>query len=466
MRRRFVLSLVYLLASVCTTFGQRPQVAQSESQGQVTPPGFPASVLPGPSAEGPAADPPRSSHWPTTGGTIAPYLLFGSGPLAEEGGRSTVGIGLGDDAKEPGTVPWIWGDVEYLLWWIKDGPLPVPLVTTSSAASQGILGRPDTAVLFGGSGIEYRAFSGGRFTLGLWCDDGQTMGIEASGFFLERSTRDFEAVSTITGTPLLARPFVNALTRQETSELVAAPGQFQGTISVQPSSALYGWDLNAIGNFKRDKSLNLDWVVGFRFLQLDERMAIVQNSNFLEGGFSGFGGAVIQQPALISVFDRFATRNEFYGGQLGARAEYLLGSFFLHLLGKVGLGGSHEVAFIDGSSTLNQPGQPTHVLSGGLLAVSSNIGRQVHDDFSVVPEFGINVGYQVCRSMRAYIGYTILYWSDVARPGDLINRTVNPTLVPTSQAFGNATGPAQPAPIFSHGEFWAQGMNFGLEFRY
>src|SRR2546430_13181096 len=51
----------------------------------------------------------------------------------------------------------LWASAEYLLWRIKDAPAPVPLVTTSPPSSFGVLGNPGTAVLFGGSEIEYRA---------------------------------------------------------------------------------------------------------------------------------------------------------------------------------------------------------------------------------------------------------------------------------------------------------------------
>ena len=32
--------------------------------------------------------------------------------------------------------PRVWGDAAYLLWWVKDGPLGVPLVTTGSKAKE------------------------------------------------------------------------------------------------------------------------------------------------------------------------------------------------------------------------------------------------------------------------------------------------------------------------------------------
>jgi hypothetical protein len=43
---------------------------------------------------------------------------------------------------------------------------------------------------------------------------------------------------------------------------------------------------------------------------------------------------------------------------------------------------------------------------------------------------------------------------------------VNTALVPTSSQFGTQGGPAQPTFLLQRTEFWAQGVNFGLEFRY
>ena len=57
-------------------------------------------------------------------------------------------------------------------------------------------------------------------------------------------------------------------------------------------------------------------------------------------------------------------------------------------------------------------------------------------------------------------------WNDVVRPGNQIDRVVNPNIVPTDQDFGVAGGPRRPAPLFNSSDFWAQGVNFGLHFRY
>jgi Putative beta barrel porin-7 (BBP7) len=105
-------------------------------------------------------------------------------------------------------------------------------------------------------------------------------------------------------------------------------------------------------------------------------------------------------------------------------------------------------------------------LRGGLLALSSNIGRYNHDSFAVVPEAGFSVGYPVTRSVRVYAGYRFLYLSEAVRPGDQIDRVVNPTLLPTTQPTTGLIGPARPNFVFKETDFWAQGIHCGLEFRY
>jgi hypothetical protein len=54
----------------------------------------------------------------------------------------------------------------------------------------------------------------------------------------------------------------------------------------------------------------------------------------------------------------------------------------------------------------------------------------------------------------------------VARPGDQIDLNVNTNRIPTSTTFNPSSAPALPAPVFRSSDFWAQGINFGIEIRY
>jgi hypothetical protein len=74
------------------------------------------------------------------------------------------------------------------------------------------------------------------------------------------------------------------------------------------------------------------------------------------------------------------------------------------------------------------------------------------------------VGYYLTPRMKVFAGYNILYWSNVARSGGLIDTVVNPNLVPSGTS-GTAL-PARPAQQIQFTDLWAQGVNVGLEIRY
>ena len=97
----------------------------------------------------------------------------------------------------------------------------------------------------------------------------------------------------------------------------------------------------------------------------------------------------------------------------------------------------------------------------GLLAQPSNSGSFQRNRFAVAPDLGANIGYQVTDHLRAFVGYDFLYLSEVVRAGDQVDLRVNP-----NQLRGVAGGPALPAFNFHGSDYWAQGVSFGLEFKY
>jgi hypothetical protein len=85
-----------------------------------------------------------------------------------------------------------------------------------------------------------------------------------------------------------------------------------------------------------------------------------------------------------------------------------------------------------------------------------------------VPEVGVNVGFRLTSWASVVAGYSFLYASNVARPGDQVDRTINPT---QSQAISltnpaNLSGPGQPGFKFEGSDFWAHGLNIGLAFNF
>lgn len=344
---------------------------------------------------------------------------------------------------------------DYLLWWLKDGPAPA-LLTTGPAGvfPPGALFQQGTVILADGNHLTANPFSGGRFFAGFWLDERQCWGVEGRGFFLaERST------SLTVGSdafPVLSRPFFDVLGHQQFVETIGQPGLARGQFHLEAPARLWG----AEGNLRRNLWCAdcgwLDLLAGFRYLDLDEGL-------FMSERTFGIGPPVVGQ-TRIGV-DRFQTENQFYGGQLGAVAESRFGRFSCQLRGTVGLGNTHQSVTISGSQLAIFPNGVQTVSPGNLLALPTNIGVWSANRFAVVPEVGVNLGYQATAHMRFNAGYTLLYWSSVMRPGDQVNLNINPTQIPnfTPQSF---TGPALPNVPKKESDFWAQGINCGIEFRW
>ena len=349
--------------------------------------------------------------------------------------------------------PRVWSRAEYLLWWIKDGPLPVPLLTTGNPtdAVPGAIGQEGTRTLFGGHGLDDGAFSGVRATLGGWLDDGRTIGLEASVFALEQRRTGFAAASDGQGNPPLYVPLFNVGTGQPGSFTLADPlFGAAGGAAVSSSTRLRGLEGNAYWNVARTGSLSVDLLAGYRYLSLREDLTL-----------SAFTNDLIGDVQSVS-FDRFATRNEFKGGQLGARLAWERGPLALELTGKLGLGSTHGLVDIGGSTTATPVGGTPTTFANGILTAPSNQGAQSHDAFSFVPQVGLKLGWNVTPRLRGTVGYDFLYWTRVARPGEQIDPRINP-----SQFFGGTlSGVALPAPLFNRSDFSAQGLSFGLELRF
>ena len=113
-----------------------------------------------------------------------------------------------------------------------------------------------------------------------------------------------------------------------------------------------------------------------------------------------------------------------------------------------------------------KPDGSTTVFEGGLLALRSNIGHHQRDELTFIPELGVNVGLQLTRYLNVYAGYTFLWVSDVGRAGEQMDPVVNVTQFPILSGNGPLVGPARPAFHFAGTDFWAQGMNFGLQLRF
>jgi len=458
--------ILVLLASAEVTFAQWSTLSGSAPAQEATPAAAKESILAAP------------MKWLKKTNKDQPVKIQTSDdetPVTPDGPILPAGIDVPDEPNAFETIPnqklppreqytasdHIWVGADYLLWHLKNGPIAAPLISTNPLGGLPSLPTIGTQVV-GPSKFDFGEASGGRFTIGFMNMD-QTCGIEITGFILEKLTNSFAFASDANGNPPVGRPVFDALRGTETTPQVAFPGFFAGGVAVKADAQLWG----AEANFLFSNSWHgPDFILGFRYLGLQEDLGITQTTNLL-GGLAFFNGTPVAAPGVVTVVDRFETRNDFYGGQVGLQNEMRWGHFFFFTQLKVGFGTTHESVNAFGSSTLSTPGSPPMTVAGGLLAASGTSLLVSHDEFAVVPEAAISVGYDLGGHIRFSAGYNYLYWSEVARAGSQVNRVVNPETVPTGGDFGSRNPTTVPVgPVFRHSEFWAQGITFGVAIRY
>jgi hypothetical protein len=318
-------------------------------------------------------------------------------------------------------------------------------------------------VLYGPSTFDYGTFSGYRLTIGGWLDADQRIGVEGRGFLLEQKTSNGFSIGDVPSKTLFAVPFFDLATGTESSFLTNSAIR-QGTFAVNSSNRLWGAEANGLYKAFSNQSFSVAALAGFRYLDLSEKVDLMLERSSLD--VVPFQGNLFGPGSIISSVDNFHTRNQFYGGQLGARAIYTYGKVFAQVDAKVALGDTHQAIGVNGLSTLTMVDGTRTTASGGLFAGPSRMGHFTADQFSVVPEGEFKVGYNVTNNVMVSVGYSFLYWSDVVRPGNQVNRNIDTREIPTSFNFVPGTTVNPQPPSFQHSDFWSQGVNFGLTLRF
>lgn len=399
-------------------------------------------------------------------------------------------------AKALHAEPW-WLESDYLLWTIKQAPLPVPLVTAASLNDPvpGALNQPGTEILIGDQGVDIGWQSGFRVALGGWIDYGEILGIEASFFMLPRkSIHQSVGTSGEPGSLNLAVPIFDVtglwgLNGVPGETIFILPGPlggpgFSGNFSLKMSSQLLNSELNTITYALGNYPFRIDCIGGLRWIQLQESLSFTGQTAALPGAsVTGF----------YNFEDSFKTNNNFFGLQLGLQAKRMMHRYLLNAFAKAALGYMDQIIKIDGTSQTSNgnlfyktQNTGNEVLPGGVFAEPTNIGSHHRGDFAVVLESGLNFTYLLSRSLEVGLSYNFLWANRLSRPGNQIDRKINPTKTVLAEASRESVGigPYQPVPVgspvaaplpagpnnpkFRHrtSDFWAQGFAVSLKLKF
>jgi hypothetical protein len=360
----------------------------------------------------------------------------------------------------------VWVSANYLMGWLTRPKLSTPLVTQGDIADPrpGALGQPGTRILYGDDQFRFGNLHGMNAEVGVNLND--RIFLEIRGFvFWPQHTR-YTIASDANGAPFIGRPVFDTFTGTEGSYRTSTPGQIVGYTTIDARQQIFGYEANARYNLKLTPYLDVDWLLGYRRMQLEEDLKIFDYLQPTAGSIT-FLGSTISAPDTVSDFDRFRTINQFNGVNLGGRMRWQSGYDWLAFQGyyKVALGVTQQTLKIEGVSVADTT-VGRFAAPGGILAQTSNICVHRRSEFGVIPELGVGLVVLPTRYVRLHAGYSALYWNNVLRPTSSIDRRVNPALVPTDTNYGIANPGNFPAVVFKSESIWLQSINFGLEFYY
>jgi len=350
----------------------------------------------------------------------------------------------------------MWISAEWIYWKGTGQNLP-PTATTAPAgtprATAGALGAPGTTILFGGNDVNGDWRNGLRVNAGFWLDPCQRIGFQASYFMLSPSRQGAAAGSD--GSVPVTRPFTNAGTGLQDTQLVSFPGVLAGTTVTDARSEVQGFSPNFLYNLCCTPCTRFDLTLGYQYFNLTDTVVITEN-------LTALAGSNIPVGTQFLINDTIRTENHFHGPTIGFQWEKRWSHWFLNAHGGAALGVMNSTTTISGNTRIVSNGA-TQTFPGGLLTQNTNIGTFKSSKFAVIPQGGFRLGCQVTPRMRAFVGYDFMYVSNVQRAADQIDLRVNTTqLAPTRSLVG------APAPSYTPRttDYWLHGVSAGVEFRF
>ncbi|MGE3808048.1 MAG: BBP7 family outer membrane beta-barrel protein [Gemmataceae bacterium] len=365
---------------------------------------------------------------------------------------------------QPDWRPW-WHRLEFLVLTTSNDRLPQPIAFSDTT---GLI-----ATYFGSEDMSYGNYPGVRYTLGKWLDRQHRWGLEG-GFFATASygvssflISSNNALSVFGQTLPLVRPYVDPTTNTVQymdygTEFVGEQSQI-GVMDIEADSRIWGAGFNVLHPLWQKNNKQVTLLLGARFLQLRENLAVYTNVNPQTTNQVFFQGNAVDTGTVVTVNDFISASNRFGGFNLAARFECEWDTLFVNLQTGVAVGSTRQEIVLSGGSNSNGV-----AVDGGFLVQPTNAGTRVKNELGFIPEVNLTIGVKCGSHCRFFGGYDLLLW-DVARPGRQIDDRINLDRIPVQVGDSTYTpnaGPAFPTSLFVSDLIWIQGLHMGLEFTY
>ena len=131
----------------------------------------------------------------------------------------------------------------------------------------------------------------------------------------------------------------------------------------------------------------------------------------------------------------------------------------LRTLTKVHLGNmNQQVTMTGNSSVATPPGAPVTQPVG--MLVLGNPGTFERDEFAFAPEVNLKLAYRFRPNVLLSVGYSFIYWDNVAQAGDFIDPKFSGSTLNTAGPYGQDTF------AWKDSSLWTQGIDLGFVLDY
>lgn len=338
-----------------------------------------------------------------------------------------------------------WVQAEALLWFPQARSTPALITSAAPGVAPDL---PTANVEFGGeSGIDGGLSAGFRVDAGKYLTDDFGIG---GRFWILHENDDARSMSDNGTNIAIGRPFYNTNIAAQDSVIVSQLAAFSGSVSAESSLNMWAAEAYARIRFGSGSGFRTDLIGGYTHFDIQDELYITSTS-------------IQTNPATgeTTVFtDNFDANNRFDGGQLGFESIIAQGKWTLRTLTKVHLGNmNQQVTLAGNSSVTTPPGAPAVQPTAGML-VLDNAGTYERNEFAFAPEVNLKLAYRFRPNVLLSVGYSFLYWDNVAQAGDYVDPQFDGSTLNTAGPYG------QEAFAWKDSSLWTQGIDLGFVLDY
>lgn len=399
---------------------------------------------------------------------------------------------------------------EYLAWKLNNTTVN-PIVFNVPI---GIVGAPIAIVNGGGAGvfvtyasltpqsqaalsqngvINYGMENGMRFTGGLALEQDTGLSVLLNAIIIPSSSFNLSSNTSFNTVPINFQTGLesqvalgsnlNANTEVATIPIVV-PRNVGSQVYASANNFVGGVEVDLKGRDLIFGDILFSGLLGFRYFQFNESLGVNSTYNIIQPpGIpspdveQGLQSNFSQYQSITSISsDNIKVYNNFLGPQIGINSNYNFKRFTFDCNGKLGIGVQHQVVTINSSTTqtfaVNNGDGTTSTpqiqkYAAGLLFSPYDVGRHSRNQFGLIPELNLKLGYRLFDRLKITAGYDFLMMANVLRAS---NQT---QLIPyTTQSNYSGMAVQQqtssqtiqiPAFTFDNSNLIINGLNVGMQ---